>query len=412
MPLLFFAWCGPKTDTTIRLVHRHARQLATIGVIWRVGRGRRRARDPSKGATADEDYLKRVCAVALERLRDPAYVPLVVTQMGSDDGVVRQLSMAAAGRSQNVAFVPELIDRLGDGRSNGRQPTRTFKDGLLTIGQPPTTGDDALEALRALTFEDFGTDPDAWRAWWSRNQQVPWSAHLTRYVTDTIPKIVEAEPWRANGWMARLRNARHASAIPFLTAYMRNPRLDPGALETANGRRVVVGGPPDFVALLSELAGLGSLEARDLLYECLEDDRLVLTECAVHVAAFDPRRATERLAALIQPADQATSLRRYHSPESVAVIRVRAAETLLALGDARAIPVLIEQVDSPNASSAWNANRLLRYYTQEDIALESNASADRRKAAHDAWQRWWDANRATFVVNTRAARIDLECCRM
>jgi hypothetical protein len=165
--------------------------------------------------------------------------------------------------------------------------------------------------------------------------------------------------------------------------------------------------------VLARFAGQSSREARQLLYECLVMERWpFVIECPKHVAAFDPGRASERLAELIVPSEQQASLRRYHSPESVEAIRFQAAETLVALGDARGIPVLIELVGTERGLMASGANRILRYYTQEDIELASDATAEARREVYDAWQRWWRTNRDNFIVNVRAARIDLECCRM
>jgi len=134
-------------------------------------------------------------------------------------------------------------------------------------------------------------------------------------------------------------------------------------------------------------------------------------DCPKHVATFDPARARERLAALIVPVERLTSLRRNRSPEDLEAIRSQAAETLVALGDARGIPVLIEQIGTGRGDFAWGVNHTLRYYTQEDIQLASDATAEARRAVYDAWQRWWRLNGDSFVVNVRAARIDLECCR-
>jgi hypothetical protein len=112
------------------------------------------------------------------------------------------------------------------------------------------------------------------------------------------------------------------------------------------------------------------------------------------------------------PAEQ-PSLRRSHSLESIDVIRYQAAETLVALGDVRGIPVLIEAVAAARSGlAAWGANRTLRLYTQEDIDLASDATPDTRLAAYEAWRRWWRDNSDRFVVNVGAARIDEDCCRM
>ena len=225
-----------------------------------------------------------------------------------------------------------------------------------------------------------------------------------------MAQIIRAEPWTLNAWLMQLEHA-DPSVMPFFAAYLRHPRMEPGAIGPNSSQSG--GGPPTILRVLTRLAGQGSREARQLLYECLGLERWpFLIECPKHVAAFDPVRARERLVELMAPPAEQASLRRSPSLQSIEVIRYQAAETLVRLGDVRGIPVLIDAVGSEGLGVAWSANRILRAYTQEDIDLASDATAATRQAVRDAWGRWWRENSGRFVVNVGAARVDEACCQI
>jgi hypothetical protein len=380
--------------------------LGDLGVD--AARGAIRARAATAGETGAT--LRRSAAAALDRLQDPAYIPLVASLFTSEDVFARQWSMASARRSQSVAIVPALIERIGDRSQDGRTHAVTGSDGRTSVVRV-TTSDDALAALRALTFEDFGHDQNAWRVWWSATRSKPWTEHLTRFTDAAMAQIIGAEPWMLNAWMTQLEQVRDPSVMPFLAAYLRHPRMEPGAI--GPNRSQMGGGPPAILRVLTRLTSQGSREARQLLYECLNSERSpFVIECPKHVAAFDPSRARERLFELMAPPAEQVSRRRYQSLESIEVIRYQAAETLVRLGDVRGIPVLIEAFGAERGTWASSANRTLRSYTQEDIDLASDATPDTRLAAYEAWRRWWQDNGDRFEVNVGAARIDEDCCRM
>lgn len=118
-------------------------------------------------------------------------------------------------------------------------------------------------------------------------------------------------------------------------------------------------------------------------------------DCARAVASFDPNRAVERLP---------MSLNGY--------MRLPAATLLVELGDARGIPALIEQARQLDAGGRL-AVRVLRRYTQEDIGndpFDPDRPAGLTRSDVDEWAQWWQRVGSTFVVKTRAAHIDSQCC--
>lgn len=207
-----------------------------------------------------------------------------------------------------------------------------------------------------------------------------------------------AAPWVMNRWTERLRNAADPAALPFVTAYLRHPRVSPGAITASSGGTWTA--PHPSVALLMGLVGQGWVEARQLLYECADATapRLAVLslECTRSVASFDRRRAADRLAMLLSD--------RWN--------RMRAAELLLQLGDARGIPALIDELESSDDAFRWLAPRaisVLRFYTQQDIAYDPDATSEERRAAAIAWRQWWQGVQGTFVLRMLEARIDMQC---
>jgi hypothetical protein len=196
-----------------------------------------------------------------------------------------------------------------------------------------------------------------------------------------------------NEWMAKLEEADDPAVLPLLAGYFRHPRFNISQV----GPNTSMGGgatPPALILLLN-LASQGSHQARQLLYECNDTSKYPLViECPRIVAVFDRQRAVEKLRKLLGGSD-----------------RYWAADALVQLGDPQAIPALIEELEAPDGSGLLAIVDLHRY-TQEDIPYDANASAQARKVAADEWRRWWRSNRRNFTVKTRAARIDIDCCRM
>jgi hypothetical protein len=190
-----------------------------------------------------------------------------------------------------------------------------------------------------------------------------------------------------------LTDADDPAVIPLLAAYFRHPRFNFG--QVGPNSFTGGGGPPDVLVLLLNLAAQGSNEARQILYECNDKSEYPLTiECPKIVAVFDRPRATTRLRTLLG-----------------GPLRYWAADALVQLGDARGIPALIDELESREESSRSLAFWDLQHYTQQDIPFDAKASDEARKAAAAEWRQWWQRAEGTFAVKTRAASIDLHCCR-
>jgi hypothetical protein len=397
---------GPSYYTRQDDDYARGQSIEALGLL-----GVARARDViAAQAGASSDDLRLTVARALARLQDPRYIPIVIDLMMSQPRLP-YWSMEIARRSRNTAFVPALIDRVDDRSWNGVVTSSTVIDGKRVETLMPI-GPDALEALRALTFQDFGADAGAWRAWWASNRNDEWRTHLIRFVERVIPQMATAEPWVMNGWMNRLRDATDPAVLPFVTAYLRHPRLLVGAIDSTSGGGWA--GPHPSVALLMGLVGQGSSAARQLLYECMDATRprlaILLMECTRSVASFDPRRAADRLAMLLQmpvPIDRVSLAFEIDKDN-----RMQAAELLLQLDDVRGLPALIEELESLDDAFRWRAPRaisFLRFYTQQDIPFDPNAPSEARRAAATAWRQWWQGVQSTFVLRMREARIDMQC---
>ena len=360
------------------------------------------ARDVLKRTTAIAyPSVKRAAAEALARLQDDGYVSIATDLMKlptanlrtyDPDVYTRRWAILFAGRSRNLAFVPTLIDLLGNADWNGNTTSTT--SGGRTTEIRHTLGEDAHAALRTLTFQDFASNPHLWREWWSANQNNDWRSVLTRRVQTLMPQLPTAEPWVMNEWMSGFAEADDPAVLPFVTAYFRHPRFNIGQVGPNSFRGG--GGIPPALTLLLNLASQGSPEARQLLFECSDkNDYPLAIDCPRLVAAFDRQRGVDRLNSLLT------------QPYSLHVAR-----TLVELGDSRGIPVLIELLESPENAARSLSYQALRRYTQQDIAYNADASPDSRRAAADQWRQWWRNSGSGFVLKTKAARIDIDCCRL
>ena len=305
----------------------------------------------------------------------------------------RSWAFQFAGQSHNVAFVPALIELLPNRSWNG-QTTTTTVDGRA-VETRHTVGEDALTALRRLTFQDFASDPQPWREWWASNRNTDWRAELTRYVEGVMPKLAAAEPWVMNEWMGKLEDADDPAVLPFLTGYFRHPRFDISQVgpNTSSGG----GGTPPALILLLNLASQGSGEARQLLHECsVKSDYPLAIECPRIEAVFDRQKGVERLRWLL----------------SRQTYRYWAADALVQLGDSQGIPALIDELDGAGGLGAEPrvprpaAVHATGYSLRREGAGCGTQDCGRRVASMVA------EARTTFTVKTRAARIDIDCCRM
>jgi hypothetical protein len=342
---------------------------------------------------------------SLARLGDRAFVELLNEMLTADalTGWESRWALHFAGVSHELAFVPALIARLSDRRSND-----SFSSTADGRSVAHTLAEDALWGLRRLTFQDFDADPQAWRDWWASNRETTWQTQLQRYVERVLPQMATADPFVMNQLVARVADVDDPAVLPLLVAYFRDPRVTPSAVgpNTYGGEAEV----PGALALLS-LARQGSAEARSTLYECAASTSELAVDCLRALAVFDHERAVAGLRALTC-ADGELPPTPVRSSMGRCAITSIAAEALARLADNAAIPALIEVLAAYAQGSSRLANpRHLAAYTQRDIAYDASASADARQAAIAELRAWWAANSDDFVIQTKAAAIDADCCR-
>lgn len=337
------------------------------------------------GYPAGKFVTKRAPIMELFSRGDTGYVQLATQllnlQTGSppylgEDGTARRWAIQFAVRSHNVAFVPALIDMLGSSDFNGMTST-TSRAGITTVTRF-TFAVDAFEALRRLTFQDFGPDAQRWREWWAANSATTWGTLLARHVQSLLPQLATAEPQVIIGWMNELLEADDPAVLPFVTAVFRHPRLH--TFSYSPDSRRIGEGIPGSLRLLLNLTSQGSREARELIFTCSNTTSANLAiECSRLVVMLgDRERGLDRLNALLGQD-----------------WKWRAALTLVELGDKRGIPVLINLLGSGSNAERSLSYRALRQFTQEDIPENSLA-----------WQQWWRGAESTFTVKVHAARID------
>ena len=123
---------------------------------------------------------RRVAVSFCEFRRPPECLPTLLKMADDPDVSVRQRLVSALGEYEDERAVPVLMRLLQDGGSDtmtrvvaARSLHRLGHDDgvpvlIDTLKSPGALGyDDAIAStLRALTGEDHGTDPAAWRAWW------------------------------------------------------------------------------------------------------------------------------------------------------------------------------------------------------------------------------------------------------
>src|SRR5690606_5032156 len=133
----------------------------------------------ARAATTADGTLRRTAVEALARLGDRAFVELLNDMLTLDDldGWESRWALHFAGANHELAFVPALIARLSDRRSN--DAFSSTADGQIVAH---TLGEDAHWALRRLTFQDFDADPQTWRDWWASNRNTTLQTQLQRYV--------------------------------------------------------------------------------------------------------------------------------------------------------------------------------------------------------------------------------------
>jgi HEAT repeat protein len=250
-----------------------------------------------------------------------------------------------------------------------------------------------LEALRRLTFEDFGASAEPWRRWVKTHTSASWESLLNQFVQSRLIELPRAEPHIMNGWMDQLAEADNAAVLPFVDGLLNHPALHLGSL----GPNLFSGGggPPPVLLLLLELTDRGSTSAKQLLYHCLTTmDSSLRDHAPFAVAVFDRKTSLDWLVAQLKDRD----------PGSAA----QAARSLVHLGDRRGIPRLIDDLSAADQAQSYLAFMTLKHYTQEDILFDPDAPLAARRDMSPPWRQWWDDHKADFTVNVRAAQIDSE----
>ena len=258
-----------------------------------------------------------------------------------------------------------------------------------------TLAEDALDALRRLTFQEFGSNAGEWRRWWETNRAATWEALLSQYVQYRMKMIAGAEPSIMSQWMYQLTEADSPVVLPFVKSFLINTGLDLSSF----GPSVSSGaGRAPVLRLLLELVDKGSVDAKHLLYSCLAaKDSDLRQDCPVAVAVFDRNRALDCFLGELGDRDP--------------YVGAHAAQSLVHFGDPRGISRLIDELsatESPRRNLAYDT---LKHYTQADIPYDPDAPARARNEAVAAWRSWWSEHQRGFNVKVQAAHIDAEVFR-
>jgi hypothetical protein len=110
-----------------------------------------------------------------------------------------------------------------------------------------------------------------------------------------------------------------------------------------------------------------------------------------HDDPIPPRRAAAAYVLGRRGGGSQRTVARQFLADEVPVVRLRAAQGLLGARDKTAIPTLIELLDTPTVSLAWQGEELL-HWAADDGAPEPTVgagSALERKKCREAWQAWW-----------------------
>ncbi|HET7010583.1 MAG TPA: HEAT repeat domain-containing protein [Anaerolineales bacterium] len=150
----------------------------------------------------------------------------------------------------------------------------------------------------------------------------------------------------------------------------------------------------------------GSEETWAALHAALENDpQAVAAQASAALSSPDPDERFPAVYALGLIVDETTvGLLRPALDDPEPALRAIAAGSLIGLGEAASVPVLIEATASDEVLPFSHPPRLLwmfaddalRSYTGVDFGLDL-ASQDVQRATADAWQAWWAANGASLT---------------
>ncbi|HJT78735.1 MAG TPA: HEAT repeat domain-containing protein, partial [Gemmataceae bacterium] len=93
--------------------------------------------------------------------------------------------------------------------------------------------------------------------------------------------------------------------------------------------------------------------------------------------------------------------------DSDAVVRLRAAQGLLAGRDKTAVPVLVALLEEPSTEVSWQAEELLHWVAGEASPKPTIGAggAEARRLCHAAWQTWWDATGVKLDLSAPDLRL-------
>jgi HEAT repeat protein len=161
--------------------------------------------------------------------------------------------------------------------------------------------------------------------------------------------------------------------------------------------------PKTFETLLRFLPYVGVEPTEETIWFGL--DRLTERQGKVNLVLLDALKdavpSRRALAACIighhGTAEQRAAVRNLLNDKE-AVVRLRAAQGLLAAKDKAAIPVLVELLQELSVEISWQAEELLHWVAGEE-APETAVGAGKptqRKRCHEGWSTWWKAHSATL----------------
>ncbi len=265
-------------------------------------------------------------------------------------------------------------------------------------------GDD--EALRKASVSNTAKDWLALLNSWCGDEKE--LAKLEKYIADVGSDSFDDRA-AASSTLTRLGPA----AVPLLLAAMRTNDLETERRVHACLKRINQGWKPDvrgsvvdrvidmntdeaFEALLRYLPWSGHDEVVDDIVFHLYDRAKERPSLRVSLrrALTDPVSLRRGAAACIMArlgteADRGVVRRLL--PDRSPIVRLRAAQGLLAAKDSSGIPTLIELLLEPAVDISWQAEELLHWAatTNSPVATVGAATHRERRTCRNAWYRWW-----------------------
>jgi HEAT repeat protein len=354
---------------------------------------RHMAAELPQGGLSDQSRLR--VAVALSQIGDRDCVELLLMALHSkNEGAVTD-GIRFAGSSGDLRLVPPLIELLANKTETGAESISTI--GGKVVRKRITIADLAVEALQGLTLQSIGVSQRQWLTWWRGNRGKQQRDLVLRFVEKHVGRMKTVPIWVANGWIKKLARLPGAGGLRLLRIYLERPDLDsskvgPTASEGGLGPLSYLPAAPPVVTILLRNVQMGNNEARGLLGLAMESkDMSVRLSAALAVGSFDWGAASDHLTKELASADN--SQRDYMG------------DFLLSMKDSRAIPILIDRLDSDYEASRFMACFELRLYTQQPIPCDAKVDSTEREANQTLWREWWGSTRG-FEVKSHEAELD------